>query len=199
MSEEQKQDGMDLATANENVTAAKTALSEAKAALRKFKKTHKARTIEKLKDDEDGKKAAEFTALEEAITNAQEEVEAAKQVVADLKPAKGKGGKGTSYTYGKIIDKETGEERDLTDTEKKKWRTHARKEAKKEEMEASQVPFDPSYFEPKVSKKAEKKAAKEAAKAEKEAAKAEKEPEADATAEAEPKKKKKRARAQAQA
>ncbi len=163
MSETTNENSMDQYNeALENVKTLKTAASEAKAELRKFKKANKIRKADQIKDDE---VKAEFTALEEAVTTTQDALEEAKTAAQELKPVKQRGGGGT-YGYGQIKDAETGEMRDLTSKEKKKWRTHARKVAKKEEGVASAVPFDPTYFDPKPAKKAEPKEEAPAADAE---------------------------------
>jgi len=134
----------------ENVKTLKSTAAEAKAALRKFKKANKVRTVEKITDE---KIKAEFIALELAVTTAQTAWEEAKDAADALKPAKKRGG-GGSYAYGQIKDTESGAMRDLESTEKKRWRTHARKLAKKEEGAiAAEIPFDPTYFDPKPAKR----------------------------------------------
>ncbi len=140
------------AEALENVKTLKTAASEAKATLRKFKKANKVRKAEDIKDE---KIKGEFDALELASTTATTALDEAKTAASELKPTKQRGG-GGSYSYGQIADAETGEMRDLTPQEKKKWRTKARKLGKKEEIEASQVPFDPTLFAAKPAKKDKK-------------------------------------------
>jgi len=88
-----------------------------------------------------------------AVTTAQTAWEEAKDAADALKPAKKRGG-GGSYAYGQIKDTESGAMRDLESTEKKRWRTHARKLAKKEEGAiAAEIPFDPTYFDPKPAKR----------------------------------------------
>jgi len=161
MSEEKKDAGVDYTAATEKVTETKTDLSEAKAELRKFKKANKARTADKIKDKD---LKAEFIALETEVEAAQEAWEAAKTAAAELKPSKGKGA-GASYTYGKVIDAESKEERDLTKKEEKRWRTHARKAGEKEGVKGAEIPFDPTFFAPKVPKKTKKELKAEEAKA----------------------------------
>ncbi len=139
------------ATALELVKTKKVEVSDAKAALRKFKKANKARTADGIKDE---KLKAEFVALEKAVETVTTAWEEAKDAAAELKPAKARGG-GGSYTYTEIKDQETGEMRMPDAKETKRWRTHARKVAKKEEnLEAKDVPFEPSFFDPKPAKKA---------------------------------------------
>jgi hypothetical protein len=138
------------AEALENVKTLKTANAEAKATLRKFKKSNKIRKADEIKDE---KVKAEFGALELAVSTTQTAFDEAKTASAELKPSKPRGGGGT-YSYDQVKDQESGEMRDMDPKEKKKWRTHARKVAKKEEIDASAVPFDPSYFDPKPAKKA---------------------------------------------
>jgi len=136
----------------EKIKTLKTEAAETKATLRKFKKANKIRKSEEIKDE---KIKAEFIALEEAVATATNALEEAKAASLELKPVKQRNG-GGSYTYGQIKDQETGEMRDLESSETKKWRTHARKVGKKEGIEASTVPFDPTFFDPKPAKKVKK-------------------------------------------
>jgi len=137
------------AKALELVKTTKVDLAEAKASLRKFKKANKARKVEDLKDE---KLKKEFATMEEAVNAAQTTWEEAKDASAELKPTKPRGGGGT-YAYSEIKDQETGEMRMPSAKETKRWRTHARKVAKKEEILAKDVPFDPAFFDPKPAKK----------------------------------------------
>jgi hypothetical protein len=132
-----------IATLKENV-------AEAKAEIRKFRRANKLKPDSKI---EDAKVAAELETLTAVLEEAQAEYDAVKEAKKS-----GKSGVGNKlYSYGQIKDPETGEMRDLEKQEAKRWRTHARKVAKKEGLVASEVPFDPDYFAPKVKKEKPKK------------------------------------------
>ena len=150
----------DLATVQEELKIAKASHSEAKAAARKFKRANSIRNADAIKDE---KVKEEFEALTELVTEAQEAIDALAEEAKALKPKGGQGG-GAKYGYVKIKDAETGEDRDLTKEEKKKWRTHARKQAKKDGITPEQVPFDEGLYKPKVKKEKPAKKDKEAAK-----------------------------------
>jgi len=161
----------------EATKTAKAAVAEAKGELRKFKRANKIRPEEEIKDK---KVATEYATLEKAAEDAQAKYDELTAKAAELKPAKARAG-GGSYAYTQIQDPETGELRDATAKEQKRWRTHARKVAKKEGILAKDVPFDPNFFAPKVkTEKAEKVKKGDAEKApEAEAAVAETAPAAD--------------------
>ena len=125
---------------------AKVELSEARTSLRKFKKANTVRKAENIKDE---KVKAEFEALSEAVVKAQKAYDTLVEQAKGLKPKKGSGGGGAKYAYPKITDHKTGEERELTKDEKKRWRTKARKEAVKLDVSPEEVPFDPNFLMPK--------------------------------------------------
>lgn len=125
---------------------AKVELSEARTSLRKFKKANTVRKAENIKDE---KVKAEFEALSEAVEKAQKAYDTLVEQAKGLKPKKGSGGGGAKYAYPKITDHKTGEERELTKEEKKRWRTKARKEAVKLDVSPEEVPFDPNFLMPK--------------------------------------------------
>jgi len=153
MSEEVTNNETAFAEAQEALETAKTDLAEAKGDFRKFKKENGVRKASGIKDEAIKK---EFLEMEKAVEDATDDRDAAAEAVKELKPKKSPGG-GESYAYGTIPDPVSKEERPLEKGEKKKWRAHARKVAAKTEgAVASQVPFDPDFFKPKV--KAEKKA-----------------------------------------
>jgi hypothetical protein len=148
---EEKDPNEVYAEAQEASKEAKAKVTEARAEVKAFAKEHKVRKIAAIKDE---KAKAEGEKLEAALIAAQEAYEAAKDKAAELKPKKGRGGGGGSYTYGVIKDQESGEERDPDTAEKKRWRTHARKVANKDESfaEGKDVPWDPTFFDPKPKK-----------------------------------------------
>lgn len=141
----------------EQATAKKT-LSDARSEMRKFKKANKIRKAENITDDAIKE---EFTKLETALGEAQDAYDAATEAVKAAKPKKSSGGGGAKYPYPKLIDAETGEERDLTPEEKKRWRTKARKQAKKDGIQPEEVPMDISFFDPKKPKAKKEEPAKE--------------------------------------
>ena len=156
--------------AKEALETAKDTLTNAKTAFRKFKTKHGVRTEAKIKDE---KIKEEFLGLQKAVTDATAAKKEVDAKVKELKPAGKKGG-GEKYGYVQIADAESGELRDMTAAEKKRWRAHARKVAVKDDNDyndPSEVPFDADFFKPKVKKtKEDKKAEKEAAKKEEAAA-----------------------------
>lgn len=148
--------------AKESLENSKDAVSDARQEVRNFKRRHK---IRKGAEPKDEKTKVELAGLEKTLETAQAEKDTAEAAVKELKPAKGAGGGGKKYDYGQVKDKETGEMRDLEKSEEKRWRAHARKMAKNEEndfADPSEVPFDPTWFDPKPKK--EKKEKKEDAK-----------------------------------
>jgi hypothetical protein len=137
-----------------SVMELKEMAAEAKIALRKYKQANRPAEGEELSDEikaEIAKLEANYEVASQALQEARETKKSSKEGVGSK-----------LYGYGKIKDATTGEERELTKTEEKRWRTHARKFAKKNGGVASQVPFDPDFFTPKV--KAEKPAKEKVAK-----------------------------------
>lgn len=134
-----------------SVKTAKVAVADAKSELRKWKKANKIRKPADAKTDE---LKTEFATQEAGVKEVELAYEEAKAAADALKPAPQRGG-GGSYVYSQITDLATGEKRDPDEKEKKKWRTHARKVAKKDGILAKDVPFEPAFFEPKVAKKTE--------------------------------------------
>ncbi len=135
----------------------KKSLSEAKSALRKFKVANKIKDIETVDDSEI---VDQFEALQEKVTEANEAWES---IVTQLKETKGSSVGTQKYGYQQVKDPATGEMRDMDETEKKKWRTKARRIAKASEEinDPSQVPFDPNFLMPKPKKEKPKKEKKE--------------------------------------
>ncbi len=137
-----------------SVMELKEMAAEAKIALRKYKQANRPAEGEELSDEikaEIAKLEANYEAASQALQEARETKKSSKDGVGSK-----------LYGYGKIKDATTGEERELVKSEEKRWRTHARKVAKKTGGVASQVPFDPDFFTPKV--KAEKPAKEKVAK-----------------------------------
>ena len=128
--------------------------------IRTFKKEHETDNPKKVKDA-DAK--AELEGLLEQLAGFDTQLEEIKGKMESAATNREK------YAYPMITDNDTKKERELTSMEKKRWRTHARKEAEKQQLAGPEmVEFDPGFFAPKV--KVEKKT-KEEKKAEKEAAK----------------------------
>lgn len=130
----------------EELGSLKEDLANAKAELRQFKREHGIRKPESLEEGEIKDQFEELQSRVDAIETALEEA------VQELKEAnKGTAGNGgAKYPYPQIADATSGELRDMTSVEKKKWRTHARKEAKKAGIKPEEVEFDPNYFLPRV-------------------------------------------------
>jgi hypothetical protein len=135
----------------------KKAVAEAKSTLRKFKVANKIKDIEAIEDSEIVDK---FEALQEKVTEA---TEAWEKVQGALKESKGSSVGTQKYGYQQVKDPSTGEMRDMDETEKKKWRTKARRIAKASEdiKDPSEVPFDPNFLMPKPKKEKAKKEKKE--------------------------------------
>ena len=111
----------------EKLNAAQTELKSAKKDLVKFRKTNK------LKADqtpEDEKLAKTMAKLQKAIEAKEAAVKEIKEEIKASKPARGFK---TKYTYPTVVDEDSGEEREMTAAEKKKFRAKARAEAKKAE------------------------------------------------------------------
>ncbi len=134
-----------LTEANEALVTAKSDLQTAKSNLKVFKKDNKVKDVNTL---EDAAKKTEGLALEEALTTAKQTLVKAKETVVELKP-KGKRGGGETYKYGQIPGEDK-KLRDLDSNEKKRWRAHARKAGKKDDISGAEVPFDADFFKPKV-------------------------------------------------
>jgi len=141
----------------------KAELAEAKSNLRKFKVANKIKDVEAISDPD---LKAEYDQLEAKVNELSSEKEG---IISQLKSTN-KGGKGgEKYSYQMVIDPVTGESRAMTKEEKKKWRNHARKEAKKLGLgDPSEVPMDPNFFiKPKKEKKEKKEKAEKVEKPEK--------------------------------
>lgn len=141
---------METVSVKDQLKEIKTQLAEAKSELRKFKVANKIKDIEAIEDPEIMAQAEELTTKVDLLT---EEKEA---LLEQAKTSKGSGkGGGSKYGYNQVIDPVTGEPRDMTKEEKKKWRTHARKVAKKEGLAGpEEVPMDPNFLvKPKKEKK----------------------------------------------
>jgi len=136
----------------------KESLAEVKSEFKKFRKAHGIRDIEKVKEP---KIIAEFNDHQAKVDIIQSEIDA----LNAQKPAKGGGSRG-SYAYGQVVDPETKAERAATKAEMKKWRTKARKQAKKDGITAQQVPWDPNFLirAPKAEKPAKEEKAPKAEK-----------------------------------
>jgi hypothetical protein len=118
----------------------KEELTEVKSAFRKFKKAHGIRTEEGIKEP---KVRAEYEEWATKVAILQEELDGLNAQA----PAKGTRGAGTSYKYGQFNDPTTGEPRDATSKEMKRWRAHARKKAKALGIESSRaVEWDPNFL-----------------------------------------------------
>ena len=128
----------------------KTQLAEAKSELRKFKVANKIKDADEVSDPEVKTQLEELTAKVDLLSEEKE------SLLEQLKTSKGSGkGGGSKYGYQGVIDPVTGELRDMTKEEKKKWRTKARKEAKKLGLAGpEEVPMDPNFLiKPKKEKK----------------------------------------------
>jgi len=143
--------------AKEALENAKDAVQEARTEVRNFKRRHKIRKGTEPKDDKTKEQLAELEGILEEATAAKEDADAK---VKELKPAKGAGGGGKKYDYGQVKDRDSGEMRDIEKSEEKRWRAHARKVAKNDDNDyndPSEVPFDPTWFDPKPKKEKKEK------------------------------------------
>lgn len=113
--------------AKDALIAAKNGLRDAKKELTKFRKSNKLKSGE---EPEDAKLAKTLKKLTQAVEKAEAVVADAKDKVKESKP---KRGFKTKYTYPMVTDEESGEEREMTAAEKKKFRAKARAEKKKAE------------------------------------------------------------------
>lgn len=142
----------------------KTALSEAKGKLKAFRRENKITDVENVPVE----LKTTFDELTLAVENAQDAYDEA----LETQKEKGKSVGARLYSYGQVKDPTSGEMREMTKPEEKKWRNHARKAGKKLGISGAEVEFDPNFFLPKVKKEKEEKPPKE---------KKEKEPPADKT------------------
>jgi hypothetical protein len=116
----------------------KEEIAEAKSNFRKFKKAHGIRSAENVKEE---KLLAEFNDHEAKIAILQEELDALNSQI----PPKSTGSRG-SYSYGKVIDPVTKEERDATKQEMKRWRSSSRKKAKAQGISPQEIEWDPAFL-----------------------------------------------------
>ncbi len=116
-----------MSTKDELITA-KSALKDAKKDLVKFRKSNKLKAGETPEDQK----------LAKTMNKMVKEVEAKTKEVAELKDKlkaeKPKRGFKTKYDYPTVVDEDSGEEREMTAAEKKKFRAKARAEKKKAEQ-----------------------------------------------------------------
>ena len=144
--------------AKEAVNKAKDALRIAKKELTKFRKANKLKVGD---EPEDAKLKKTLAKLTKAVEKAESELNDTK---AEAKKNAPKRGFKTKYTYPLVKDEESGEEREMTAAEKKKFRAKARAEKKKAEKgeKPAKAEKGKTAEKPKKAKKG-KKAKKEAA------------------------------------
>jgi len=135
----------------------KAEIADLQEELKEFKTENKIKSPKRIKDKDLLKK---YTGLTEEINTLKEDLKKLKAEEKELKPKK-EGGFGAKYDYKamQVKDPETGELREMTKEEKKRWRTKARRIAKKEDIASEAVEFDPNFLAPKPKK--EKKEKKE--------------------------------------
>lgn len=102
-------------------------LKDARKALVKFRKENELKAGE---EPEDAKLQKTFKKLNQAIATKESELEKVKEELKELRPKKGFTAK---YTYPTVKDEDSGEEREMTKAEKKKFRAKARSEKKRAE------------------------------------------------------------------
>lgn len=110
----------------EELIKAQNEMRAAKKELVKFRKTNKLKADEVPEDE---KLVKTLKKLNQAVAGKEAEVADLKAKIKASKPERK--GFATKYTYPKIKDADSGEEREMTSAEKKKFRTKARAEAKK--------------------------------------------------------------------
>ena len=134
------------------------AVKAAKKSLVKFRKENKLKAGQEPEDKKllktYNKLVADVEAKEKVSKEAQESFKAAK-------PHGGKGGFATKYEYPLVKDEESGEEREMTKAEKKKFRAKARNEKKAAEKGTEKKTEKPKAAEKTTKKKVKKKAVKE--------------------------------------
>jgi len=135
----------------------KAELADLQEELKEFKTENKIKSPKRIKDKDILKK---YTGLTEEINVIKEDIKDLKAEAKELKPKK-ESGFGAKYDYKamQVKDPQTGEMREMDKAEKKRWRTKARRIAKKEDIAPEAVEFDPNFLAPKPKK--EKKAKEE--------------------------------------
>ena len=129
-----------MSKVKDELIKAKNDLKDKKKEVVKFRKANKIKASE---TPEDNKLAKTLEKLKAAMESQEEVVNDLKE---KAKAEKGTKGPRTKYDYPKIKDEESGEEREMTAAEKKKYRAKMRAEKKKAEKGET----------PKASKKEEK-------------------------------------------
>ena len=123
-------------------------LKAAKKSLVKFRKENKLKADE---EPEDKKLLKTFQKLVADVEAKEKTSKKAQEAFKAAKPNSGRGGFATKYDYPMVKDAETGEEREMTKDEKKKYRSQARAEKKKA------VKGETKVEKPKVEKRVKKK------------------------------------------
>lgn len=145
-------------SAKDQLKEVKANLAQAKSDLRKFKVAEKIKDPEAIKDEKVKAQYDELAAKVDALSEERE------KLLEAVKATKGSGKGGAKYSYGQVVDPVTKELRDMTDDEKKRWRTKARAQAKKDGLAGPElVPMDPNFLikPPKKEKPKKEKAKKE--------------------------------------
>ena len=165
---EKSQERYDEVTAT--LETRKEELAELRDTLKELKDEHKIKSPKKIKDKEVLKK---YNGLTKEIKDIQNDIKNLKAEAKAVKPRKSGGFEGKyDYKAMQVKDPETGELREMTKSERKRWRGKARRIANKEDITSEAVPFDPNFLMPTPKKEKPKKEKKEKApKAEKKATK----------------------------
>lgn len=102
--------------------------NDLKTATKELNAFRKANQIKRGEEPEDAKLKKEFNGLMRNIEKLEKEVEAITAKVKELKPATART---TKYEYPEVKDEKSGQMREMTAQEKKKFRAKARSEKKK--------------------------------------------------------------------
>ena len=103
------------------------ALKDARKELVKFRKANGLKAGE---EPEDAKLQKTLKKLTQAVQAQEKELDRVKEELKEMRP---KRGFTTKYTYPTVVDEKTGEEREMTKAEKKRFRAKARAKKKKAE------------------------------------------------------------------
>ena len=122
----------------EQIFGKKEELATAKSEFKKFRKAYGIRDIEKVKEP---KTIEEYKAHEAKVGAIQADLDAL-QAQAETK----KGAPRGSYSYGEVVDPKTGETRQATKSELKRWRAKSLKEAKTKGIKPQEITWDPNFL-----------------------------------------------------